>query len=225
MACRVCIRKKFTQPLIRDFYSQRIAESKLCAIIKNYMELMNRLSLTSLTNRTTRVSVRLPIRLLKAGFFQALALTLVATIFTGCETPGNSALAGAGAGAAAGALLKGTGRGALQGAAIGGVGGYALGKYAEGERAKGYVAGQNSAGYAPAPQVYVQQQPVYVPPPEPRYVEYPEHRHHHSIPMGRYCGRYGYVYSPYTGELVNVRGIPHGAEVRDPSSGRIFINP
>lgn len=221
MACRFCIRKKFAQSLIRNFYFQRIAEPQLCAILKNYMDLMNRLYPTALTNRP----IRLPIRLLKMRLFQSLVLTLVATIFTGCETPGNSALAGAGAGAAAGALLKGTGRGALQGAAIGGVGGYVLGKYGEGERAKGYAAGQNSAGYAPAPQVYVQQQPIYVPPPEPRYVEYPEHRHHHSIPMGRYCGRYGYVYSPYTGELVNVRGIPHGAEVRDPSCGRIFINP
>lgn len=182
------------------------------------MNLMNRLTPTFVIKR--------PMRLVKMRVFQSLALTLVATILTGCETPGDSALAGAGAGAAAGALLKGTGRGALQGAAIGGIGGYALGKYAEGERARGYVAGQNSAGYAPpAPQVYVQQQPVYVPPPEPRYAEYPEHRHHHSILMGRSSGRYGYVYSPYSGELVNVRGIPHGAEVRDPSSGRIFINP
>jgi len=184
-------------------------------------------------------------RLMKMRFLQSVALTLVATILTGCETPRDSALAGAGAGAAAGALLKGKGRGALQGAAVGGIGGYALGKYAEGERARGYVAGQNSAGYAPpAPQIYVQQQPVYVPPPEPRYVEYPEHRHthsiplgryspmnsresgewHHSIPMGRYSGRYGFVYSPYSGKLVNVWGIPNGAEVRDPSSGRIFIN-
>ena len=121
-------------------------------------------------------------------------------------------------------MLKGTGRGALQGAAIGGAGGYVLGKYGEGERAKGYSAGQNSTGYAQPQPIYVQPQPVYVAASEPRYREYPE-RHHHSIPMGRYSGRYGYVYSPYSGELVNVRGIPHGAEVRDPSSGRIFINP
>ena len=181
------------------------------------MNLMNRFLSTHINKNFNK-------NLLKVRFFQTLALTLVATIFTGCETPGESALAGAGAGAAAGALLKGTGRGALQGAAIGGAGGYVLGKYGEGERAKGYSAGQNSTGYAQPQPIYVQPQPVYVAAPEPRYREYPE-RHHHSIPMGRYSGRYGYVYSPYSGELVNVRGIPHGAEVRDPSSGRIFINP
>jgi hypothetical protein len=158
-----------------------------------------------------------------------LSLLLVASVFTGCETPEQSALAGAGAGAAAGALLKGNGRGALQGAAIGGLGGYALGKYGEGERAKGYVAGQNSYGYqAPTPPppapVYVPAEPVYVAPPayeEPRY-------HHHSRPailVARPSGRYGFVYSPYTGELVDVRRIPRGAEVADPRTGRVFINP
>ena len=157
-------------------------------------------------------------------FLQAAAIVLTSTFLTGCETPGESAAAGAATGAAAGALLKGTGRGALQGAAIGGVGGYVLGKYGEGERARGYASAQGAPVYSPPPApVYVRPEPVYVP--EPQYRRYPESHHHHSVPYGRSCGRYGYVYSPFTGELVNVRGIPRGAEVVDPSSGRVFINP
>ncbi len=164
--------------------------------------------------------------LMRVRFLQWGAVVLASTLLSGCETPGQSAVAGAATGAAAGALLKGSGRGALQGAAIGGVGGYVLGKYGEGERARGYASAQGAPVYAqpPAP-VYVQSEPVYVPAPEPQYRRYPERHYHHSIPVGRSSGRYGYVYSPYTGSLVSVRGIPQGAEVVDPGSGRVFINP
>lgn len=44
-------------------------------------------------------------------------------------------------------------------------------------------------------------------------------------PMGRYVGR-GLVESPYGPHaVVDVRGIPHGALVRDPATGRPFRKP
>ena len=46
-----------------------------------------------------------------------------------------------------------------------------------------------------------------------------------SVSVARPSGRYGFVCSPYTGELVDVRGIPRGAKVGDPGTGRAFINP
>lgn len=46
-----------------------------------------------------------------------------------------------------------------------------------------------------------------------------------NLPVARPTRRYWLVVSPYTGELVDVRGIPSGARVEDPSSGRDFINP
>jgi hypothetical protein len=53
----------------------------------------------------------------------------------------------------------------------------------------------------------------------------PERQNNQSIPVARPSGRYGFVCSPYTGELVDVRGIPRGAKVGDPRTGRAFINP
>ncbi|HEY2614769.1 MAG TPA: glycine zipper domain-containing protein [Chthoniobacterales bacterium] len=45
-------------------------------------------------------------------------------------------------------------------------------------------------------------------------------------PYGRRVGRPGLLESPYPPHaLVDVRGIPHGALVRDPESGRIFRRP
>ena len=46
-----------------------------------------------------------------------------------------------------------------------------------------------------------------------------------GYPYARPAGR-GYVYSPYPpNRIVDVRGIPRGALVRDPSSGGIFRRP
>lgn len=43
---------------------------------------------------------------------------------------------------------------------------------------------------------------------------------------GRRTGRGGFLYSPYPPHnIVDVRGIPHGALVRDPSTGGIFRKP
>ena len=45
-------------------------------------------------------------------------------------------------------------------------------------------------------------------------------------PYGRRTGQPGLLESPYPPHsLVDVRGIPHGALVRDPSSGRVFRKP
>ncbi len=132
-------------------------------------------------------------------------------------------VAGAATGAAMGGMLKGTGRGMAQGAAIGAAGGYVLGKYGEAERQKGYA---QAGGYPPPPP-----QPVYVsgyytePAPPPVRHHYPYH--HHGPPRyARPSSRYGWVYSPYgQGGMVDVRGCPRGAQVRDPYTGFIFIVP
>jgi len=152
----------------------------------------------------------------------ALGLLLVffaSVLLSGCETPGQSALAGAGTGALMGGMLKGTGRGMAQGAAIGTAGGYVLGAYGQSERQRGYA--QASGAYAQPPPYYAQ------PTPEPRY-----YQHHYAPPRpepmlyGRHSGRYGFVYSPYgRRDLVDVRGLPRGAQVMDPFSGRVFLNP
>ena len=148
-------------------------------------------------------------------FIPTLVLGLTSVCFTSCETPGQSALAGAATGAVMGGLLKGDTRNVARGAAIGAAGGYVLGKYGESERQRGAIEGQG--GYSPPPlrEVY------YAAPPAPR----PYHYHRESPRYGRFSGTYGYVYSPYTGQLVDVRGIPRGAQVVDPSTGRIFYNP
>lgn len=45
------------------------------------------------------------------------------------------------------------------------------------------------------------------------------------LPYADPTDRRGFVISPYSGNLIDVRGIPHGAHVEDPSVGRVFINP
>ena len=47
-----------------------------------------------------------------------------------------------------------------------------------------------------------------------------------GYPYGRHSGSPGFVYSPYAPHnLIDVRGIPHGSLVRDPSTGGLFIKP
>jgi hypothetical protein len=143
------------------------------------------------------------------------------SLLTGCETPGQSALAGAGTGAVMGGMLKGTGRGMAQGAAIGAAGGYVLGAYGQAERQRGYVQGRWDSQPAPVAPVYYAQPPTH---------RYGQNRYSVTGPeplvYGRHSGRFGFVYSPYgRGNLVDVRGLPHGAMVEDPYSGRVFLNP
>jgi hypothetical protein len=47
-----------------------------------------------------------------------------------------------------------------------------------------------------------------------------------GFPYGRPTDREGFVFSPYYGHnIIDVRGIPPGARVVDPSCDRVFINP
>src|SRR5687768_12515263 len=90
------------------------------------------------------------------------AVVVTAFTMTSCETPGRSALAGAGAGAAIGGLLHGRGSDAMTGAAIGAGAGYLLGKIAQRDRYyddedayydEGYPIGRrtNRSGFVTSP--------------------------------------------------------------------------
>jgi len=124
--------------------------------------------------------------------------------FSACDTPGEGAKYGAIIGAAAGGLHEGTIEGAAVGAAIGAATGALTGKIRQERRRARYE------------QEY----------PEDRY--YNENRDQPrdaSYPMAKY-DRPGYVRSPYKPyHLIDVRGIPTGSEVVDPSCDRVFINP
>jgi len=53
----------------------------------------------------------------------------------------------------------------------------------------------------------------YGPPPEGAY------------PYGRYAGRPGFYYSPYTGRVYDLHGVPRGALTRDVDTGQLFRRP
>ena len=133
-------------------------------------------------------------------FIPAISLALLgAFTFTGCETTGQSALAGAATGAAIGGLLHGRGDQALAGAAIGAASGALIGHVAKEQRERAYDEG---------------------------YADARGYRGERSYPVGSRTGRYGLVRSPYGDRnLIDVSGIPHGAKVVDPSCDRIFVNP
>lgn len=141
-------------------------------------------------------------------FIPAVSLALLgAFTFTGCETTGQSALAGAATGAAIGGLLHGSGSDALAGAAIGAASGALIGHVAKEQRERAYEEGYaDSRGYRG----------------DRGYRSYERS----SYPVGSRTGRYDLVRSPYSpGNLIDVSGIPRGAKVVDPSCDRIFINP
>jgi hypothetical protein len=46
-----------------------------------------------------------------------------------------------------------------------------------------------------------------------------------QYPTGKKSSQDGYVVSPYTHAKINVKRVPHGAQVLDPSSEKVFINP
>jgi hypothetical protein len=102
---------------------------------------------------------------------------------------------GAGFGAATGAIIGGAATGRVRGAAIGAGIGAATGALL------GAAVEADQTGYY-----------------EGRPMGY--------YPWGRPTGSRGFVYSPYPPHnIVDVRGIPHGALVRDPSTGGIFRRP
>ena len=125
---------------------------------------------------------------------------LTAITFSGCETSGANAMLGAATGAAIGGLLHGSGDDALTGAAIGAGAGYLIGRVVRNERRAR----------------------------EERYYRerYYEDGGQDRYPVGRSSGRRGFVTSPFPPyHLIDVRGVPHGAQVLDPSCNRVFINP
>lgn len=139
------------------------------------------------------------IPLVFSGLFAAFA-------FSACETPGQSALAGAASGAAIGGLIHGRGQDALTGAAIGAGVGYVAGKIAEHRRSDPhYYADDYHEGRS-----------------------YYRHTRHRGVryPVAQPADRDGFVTSPYPPHnLIDVRGIPRGAQVMDPSVNRVFITP
>jgi hypothetical protein len=142
-----------------------------------------------------------------APFFALPLLTAFA--FTGCETPGQSALTGAGAGAAIGGLATGRGEGALVGAAIGAGTGYLVGRQVQAERREAYDSGYYEGRYGDDHGYY-----------------HEDREYRDRYPVGRLTDRRGFVMSPYYPySRIDVRGIPRGARVEDPSTHRIFINP
>jgi osmotically inducible lipoprotein OsmB len=143
-----------------------------------------------------------------------VSLALLASFtFTGCETPGQSALTGAATGAAIGGILTGRGDGALAGAAIGAGTGYIVGKQVQAERRAAYDHGYYD-GRGPDDRDYR----------DDRYSR--DDRDRDRYPLGRLTDRRGFVVSPYPPySRIDVRGIPRGAQVEDPSTNRIFINP
>jgi hypothetical protein len=122
---------------------------------------------------------------------------LVSFAFNSCDTPTGQ---GAAIGAGAGALLAGAGHHGHHGHHGGNVlAGAAIGAAAG--ALIGAAVEQDRHGYY-----------------DGRPVGY--------YPWGRRTGTRGFVYSPYPPHnIVDVRGIPSGELVRDPSTGRIFRRP
>ncbi len=46
-----------------------------------------------------------------------------------------------------------------------------------------------------------------------------------GFPFGRFAGRRGFYYSPYTGRVYDLRGVPHGGLTRDIDTGQLFRRP
>jgi len=131
-------------------------------------------------------------------FIPIVSFCVLATfVFSACDTPGHSALAGA----AIGGLLTGRPQVALAAAAAGAGTGYLIGKQVQADRRAAYDQGYNDGQYA-------------------------DDGSGSSYPMGRLTDRPGIVVSPYPPyNQIDVRDIPRGARVQDPSTGKVFINP
>jgi osmotically inducible lipoprotein OsmB len=104
-----------------------------------------------------------------------------------------------------------TGQGAGYGAAAGAI----LGAAATG-RASGAAAGAAlgaATGALIGASIEADEAARYGPPPPRGY------------PLGRYAGRPGFYYSPYTGRVYDLRGVPHGEFTRDVDTGQLFRRP
>ena len=127
---------------------------------------------------------------------QAFGAVIVATLLASFFTSCDSPTgAGAAYGAGAGAIIGGLATGHTRGAAIGAAAGAATGALI------GHAIQEDRAReYGPIPEG--------------------------GYPVAEWSGTPGLVVSPYPpNRLVDVRGIPRGALVRDPASGRVFRKP
>ncbi|HTL78625.1 MAG TPA: glycine zipper domain-containing protein [Candidatus Babeliales bacterium] len=104
-----------------------------------------------------------------------------------------------------------TGQGAGWGAATGAIIGGAATGNARGA-AIGAAAGA-AAGALTGRVIQENQAAQYGPPPSGGY------------PFARWAGRSGFYYSPYTGRVYDLRGVPPGGLTRDIDTGRLFRRP
>jgi len=104
-----------------------------------------------------------------------------------------------------------TGQGAGWGAATGAIIGGAATGNARGA-AIGAAAGA-AAGALTGRVIQENQAAQYGPPPRGGY------------PFARWAGRSGFYYSPYTGRVYDLRGVPPGGLTRDVDTGRLFRRP
>lgn len=130
---------------------------------------------------------------------------LMAVALSSCETPGQTALLGAGTGAIIGNQSH---TGPVRGAALGAGVGYLVGRLAQRDRRRAYDDGYYDARD------------------ERRYHREERYEDRRRYPVARPTNRYGFVTSPYAPyNVIDVRDIPRGAQVVDPSVDRVFINP
>jgi len=102
-----------------------------------------------------------------------------------------------------------------QGAAWGAATGAIIGAAATGNvRAASIGAAAGAAAGALTGKIVQENQAAqYGPPPPDGY------------PFARWAGTPGLYYSPYTGRIYNLRGVPHGGLTRDVDTGRLFRKP
>jgi len=102
-----------------------------------------------------------------------------------------------------------------QGAFWGAASGAAIGAAATGRgRAAGIGAAAGAAaGALTGAAIQRNQAALYGPPPPAGY------------PYARWAGRPGFYYSPYTGRVYDLRGVPPGGLTRDIDTGRLFRRP
>ena len=103
------------------------------------------------------------------------------------------------------------GQGAAWGAATGAIiGGAATGNL----RAASIGAAAGAAAGALTGKIIQENQAAQYGPPPPG-----------GYPIARWAGRPGFYYSPYTGRIYDLRGVPPGGLTRDVDTGRLFRKP
>ena len=103
------------------------------------------------------------------------------------------------------------GQGAAWGAATGAIiGGAATGNL----RAASIGAAAGAAAGALTGKIIQENQAAQYGPPPPG-----------GYPIARWAGRPGFYYSPYTGRIYDLRGVPSGGLTRDVDTGRLFRKP